>query len=136
VGGGKRARRGGTKTVGIIGGIGPESTIEYYRLAIALYRERTGDGSHPSILIDSIDLRRILALVEADRRADLTVFRPETRARFLAIVERMKAQDDVDGVILGGTELPLLLRDQEHAGVPLLDTTRIHVEEIVDRMCS
>ena len=32
------------KTLGIIGGIGPESTIEYYRAIIATYRERRQDG--------------------------------------------------------------------------------------------
>lgn len=32
------------KTVGIIGGIGPESTIEYYRMIIASYREEIRDG--------------------------------------------------------------------------------------------
>jgi aspartate/glutamate racemase len=32
------------KTVGIIGGIGPESTIEYYRLLVAEYRSRVQDG--------------------------------------------------------------------------------------------
>jgi aspartate/glutamate racemase len=37
-------------------------------------------------------------------------------------------------VILGGTELPLLLRDAGESPVPLLDTTRIHVETILDRM--
>jgi aspartate/glutamate racemase len=31
------------KTLGMIGGLGPESTIEYYRTIIALYREKTKD---------------------------------------------------------------------------------------------
>jgi aspartate/glutamate racemase len=31
------------KTLGIVGGIGPESTIQYYRSIIAAYRARTGD---------------------------------------------------------------------------------------------
>ena len=36
------------KTVGIIGGVGPESTIEYYRLIIATYRDRqSGTGVPP-----------------------------------------------------------------------------------------
>jgi aspartate racemase len=35
------------KSIGIIGGIGPESTIEYYRSIIALYSERILDGSIP-----------------------------------------------------------------------------------------
>ena len=51
------------KTVGIIGGIGPESTIEYYRSLIASYRERKPDGSYPSIIINSIDLTKMLSLI-------------------------------------------------------------------------
>ncbi len=43
------------KTVGMIGGIGPESTIEYYRLLIAAYRMRIPDGSYPPIIVNSID---------------------------------------------------------------------------------
>jgi hypothetical protein len=35
------------KTVGIVGGIAPESTIEYYRLIIASYRGKKQDGSYP-----------------------------------------------------------------------------------------
>ena len=42
------------KTLGIIGGIGPESTIQYYRSIIAAYRERVRDGSYPSVVINSI----------------------------------------------------------------------------------
>jgi aspartate racemase len=36
------------KTIGIIGGIGPESTIEYYRFLISRYRALKSDGSYPS----------------------------------------------------------------------------------------
>src|SRR5204863_2963978 len=49
------------------------------------------------------------------------ILRGETRARLLAIVDAMRDRDGIDGVILGGTELPLILRDGE-AAVPLLDT--------------
>jgi aspartate racemase len=225
------------KTVGIIGGIGPESTIEYYRLIIAGYRERQTDGSYPSIIINSVDLSKLLgwvganeldaftdflvgeierlaragvdfgalasntphivfdqirerspipliSIVESTRdtaqalglrrvglfgtrfttqgrfypdafsEAGMTIFAPnegeqayihekylgellnnillpETRERLLAIVDRMKERDGIEGLILGGTELPLILRDTEHNGIPFLDTTRIHVERIV-----
>ena len=44
--------------IGVVGGIGPESTIDYYRAMIAAYRERQPDGSYPSIVIDSIDVAR------------------------------------------------------------------------------
>jgi aspartate racemase len=48
------------KTPGIIGGIAPESTVHYYRSLIAAARTRLGDGSYPRILIESIDMKRML----------------------------------------------------------------------------
>jgi aspartate racemase len=60
------------KTLGIIGGLGPESTVDYYQTIIALYRERTGDGSYPKFLINSIDLNKGRALVTAGDRQGLT----------------------------------------------------------------
>jgi aspartate racemase len=63
-------------------------------------------------------------------------FVPETRAGLLAIVDRMKAKSDIDGVILAGTELPLILRDPDHNGMPFLNTTKIHVEAAVAEMLS
>jgi len=64
------------------------------------------------------------------------IFLPETRDRLTAIVDRMTARDHIEAVILGGTELPLLLRDPQHNGIPLLDTTRIHVNRIVAELVS
>jgi len=230
------------KTLGIIGGVGPESTVEYYRTIIALYRERTDDGSYPEFIINSVDLKKgldfmdandltgmadylleeigklalvganfglisantphivfdevaskspipLISIVEATCAAakarklrrlalfgtrftmqgtfypkvfsreaiELVVpdatdqdylhdkylnelvagkFLPETRARLLAIVDRMKANSDIDGVILAGTELPLILRDAEHNGIPFLNTTTIHCEAAVAEMFS
>jgi aspartate racemase len=63
-------------------------------------------------------------------------FLSETRSGLLAIVDRMKAKSDIDGVILAGTELPLILRDPAHNRIPFLDTTKIHVEAAVDEMLS
>jgi aspartate racemase len=230
------------KTLGIIGGLGPESTVDYYQKIIALYRERTGEGRYPEFIINSINLRKGLDFMDADdlpgmadyllegigklARAgadfglisantphivfdqleprspiplisiveatcasakarnlkrlallgtrytmqasfypkvfsregiELLVperndqdyihdkylnelvpgkFLPETRVGLLAIVDRMKAKSDIDGVILAGTELPLILRDPDHNGIPFLDTTKIHVEAAVDEMLS
>jgi len=62
------------KTIGIVGGLGPESTIEYYRFLIAAYQERQPDGSFPSIIINSLDLQRGLALVTANQLDELAAF--------------------------------------------------------------
>lgn len=61
-------------------------------------------------------------------------FRDETRAGVLALVERMRDSAAVDAVILGGTELPLLLRAPTIGNLPALDTTALHVGRIVDRL--
>jgi aspartate racemase len=55
---------------------------------------------------------------------------PDTRQRLLAIVDRMRRNEDIDGLILGGTELPLILGDVSGQDIPFLDTTKIHVQAI------
>jgi aspartate racemase len=228
------------KTLGIVGGLGPESTIDYYQKIIALYRERTCDGSYPEFIVNSVNLRKGLNFMDANDLAGMAdyllegiaklaragadfglisantphivfddvapkspiplisiveatcatakacnlkrpalfgtrytmqanfypkvfsregiallvpegedqdylhekyfselvpgKFLPETRAGLLAIVDRMKANSGIDGVILAGTELPLILRDAEHKGIPFLDTTKIHCEAAVAEM--
>ena len=64
------------------------------------------------------------------------IFRPESRARLLAIVARLKAEERIDGLILGGTELPLLMRDVGYQGIPILDTTKLHVDAVVAQLLS
>src|SRR4029077_14934836 len=59
------------KTLGIIGGLGPESTIDYYGKIIALYRERTGDGSYPQFIINSINMKKGLDFMEANNLAGM-----------------------------------------------------------------
>lgn len=214
------------RRIGIVGGIGPESTIEYYRLLIA---ER-----HLAITIDSVEVQALLDFMQAGalpkvadylvaavnrlvgggadvaiiaantphivfdevaRRAPIpmvsiveaaaehvaslglsrvallgtrytmegrfyqdvstrrgihlvipsdadrafvhdryineflkNIFSPETRAGLIAVIDRMVERDRIEAVILGGTELPLILTGDSHQGVRLLDTTRIHVQ--------
>lgn len=61
-------------------------------------------------------------------------FRDETRERFTSLVRRLGDEQGIDGVILGGTELPLLLPGPDLAGVPVLDTTALHVDAILERL--
>src|SRR5947209_5898074 len=60
--------------IGIIGGIGPESTIEYYRLILSFYRGRKNDGSNPPVLINSINMKRLLGLISAGELREASVY--------------------------------------------------------------
>ena len=62
------------------------------------------------------------------------IFLSETRQGLLEIVERLKRQEGIEGVILGGTELPLILRDAAFREIAVLDTTQIHVRSAVAQM--
>jgi aspartate racemase len=59
------------------------------------------------------------------------IIRPETREQLFAIADRLKESDDIQGLILGGTELSLILREPTVRDIPVLDTTRIHARAIV-----
>ena len=224
--------------LGLVGGLGPESTIDYYCRILDSWKE-TEPASSPSIVIDSLDVRRALDLVAQDREAlteyllasverlagagaDFVAisantphlvfdalaarahvpllsivdtcaeeasrrglqrvlllgtrftmeapFYPEvfgrrgievvapteeerswihgiyveellrgefhdsTRRELVSIIERIRKAEAIDGVVLGGTELPLLLRGREVAKLPVLDTTALHVGAIVKRL--
>lgn len=226
------------KTLGIVGGIAPESTIDYYRRIIALYRERTCDDSYPPIIITSIDMKRMLDLIGARKLPEVTAYllnevlrlakagadvgllasntphivfddirrqspiplvsiveatcdatkalglgrvglfgtrftmrarfypevfakvgiavvvpnpaeqdyihdrymselvqgtyRTETRERLLDIVKQFRERESIEGLILGGTELPLLFRKEDETGIPLLNTTELHAQRAVN----
>ena len=51
------------KKVGIIGGIGPASTLDYYSGIIDKYRAKTNDDNYPEIVINSINMTEMLLYV-------------------------------------------------------------------------
>ena len=225
-------------TVGLVGGLGPESTIDYYRRILEAWG-REDPATAPSIVIDSLDVGKALHLVATDRpalaeylldslrrlagagvdfiamtantphivsdelaaRSPVPIlsivevcatearqrglkrlallgtrftmeaafypdvfarhginlvtpdevertwlheryvgemlqgdFRDETRRECIALVRRLRERAGIEGVILGGTELTLLISSPEIGGVPALDTTALHVAAIVKRL--
>ena len=230
------------KIIGMIGGIGPESTIDYYKRLLEGTQKRNPGGPPPSIIINSIDLQKgldflgtnqlqelteyivpevmrlhgagaefgflaansphivfddisrrspipLVSIVEATcaeaqarrfkklglfgtrftmhghfypdvfTRAGLTLavptadeqdyihdkylnelipgkFLPQTREGLLAIARRMRDEEGIQALILGGTELPLIFTDESALGIPFLDTTQIHVNAILDHAIS
>jgi aspartate racemase len=228
------------KTAGLVGGLGPESTIEYYRQIVARYRARQSNGDSPRLFIASLDVLKTLGLIgdgalqevadylshavdglaragadfaaiaantphivfdevayrspiplisivqtTCDKAASLALcrvgllstrftmengfygralakcgvevvvpkkddrdyvhnkyvgellmgdVRPETRGGLLDVISRMRDTAGIEGVILGGTELTLIFPDDHGVGIPVLDTTKIHIDRIVDAL--
>lgn len=58
-------------------------------------------------------------------------FLPEAKATYLAIVDRMRAAG-AQGVILGCTEIPLLISQPDRPDFPMFDTAGLHVAAAVD----
>jgi len=61
------------------------------------------------------------------------IVKEETLKAFQKIILRMKQENGIEAVILGCTELPLLLNDKV-SPLPCLDTMQIHVKSLVDKI--
>jgi aspartate racemase len=64
---------------------------------------------------------------------ELGIFTDDTRKGLIDIIDRLVRQEEVEAIILGCTELPLILKDGD-SDTPFLNTTAIHVESVV-RYC-
>jgi len=101
------------KVAGIIGGIAPESTIEYYRLIVAAYRERLGDGSYPALLINSIDMQKMLGLIAAEASSALTEY-------LLREIDKLARAGAEFGLLASNTPHVVFAELRQRAPLPLL----------------
>ncbi|MGQ1948535.1 aspartate/glutamate racemase family protein [Geofilum sp. OHC36d9] len=63
---------------------------------------------------------------------ELGIFKDKTKQELLEIVADMKEKQQIDAVILGCTEFPLMFTDDSYCDLPFLNTTRIHVNAIIN----
>jgi aspartate racemase len=106
------------KTAGMIGGLGPESTIDYYRSIVARYRARKPDSGNPHILINSLDVDKGLAMLDAGRLHDLADY----VAAGVASLENAGA----DFAFIAANTPHLVFEEvQERSVIPLLSIVRV-----------
>ncbi|HET9635112.1 MAG TPA: amino acid racemase [Gemmatimonadaceae bacterium] len=120
----EEAKRRGMKRVGLLG---TRFTMEgsFYPNVLARYGIECVTPDEREIVW--IHERYIGQMLRGD-------FREETRDGVIGIILRLGNEERIDGVILGGTELTLLLSASSIGGVPALDTTALHVSAIVKRL--
>ena len=105
------------QTAGMIGGLGPESTVDYYRSIIARYRARKPDGGYPHIILNSLDVNKGIALLDAERLGDL--------ADYLAAgVESLVRAGADFGFIAANTPHLVFDEVQRRSAIPLLSIVR------------
>lgn len=101
------------RIAGMIGGLGPESTIDYYRSIIARCRARDPEGRSPQIIINSLDVDRGIAMLDAGRLDEL--------ADYLAAgVERLVHAGADFGFIAANTPHLVLDEVQRQSAIPLI----------------
>jgi aspartate racemase len=105
------------KTAGMIGGLGPESTVDYYRSIIARYRARNPDRSYPSLIINSLDLSKGLQLVDTGRLSELTDY-------LAAGVQSLVRAGAVFGFFSANTPHIVFDEVQRQSAIPLLSIVR------------
>ena len=59
-----------------------------------------------------------------DHELLMSIINAESRSRFLGIIDKLRSQG-AEGIVLGCTEIPLLIR-QEDTDLPVFNTTAIH----------
>jgi aspartate racemase len=64
------------------------------------------------------------------------IIRDQSRERLLQIADRMKHDDEIEGLLLGGTELSLIIKSLDGAGLELLDTMQIQIAAAIKEMLS
>ncbi|KPK89945.1 aspartate racemase [bacterium SM23_31] len=60
------------KTIGLIGGLGPESTVYYYNEIISAFNTRYADLAYPEIIVYSADMNEFMKFVEARNWRELS----------------------------------------------------------------
>ena len=108
-------------TIGIIGGLGPESTVDYYRSILARYRARTQNHGYPQIIINSLDVDKGIAMLEANRLDDLAQY------LFDATEQLVRAGADFACI---AANTPHLVFDevQRRSAIPLISIVRATVD--------
>jgi aspartate racemase len=105
------------RTAGIIGGLGPESTIDYYRSILARYRERKPGGGYPHIIISSLDVDKGIAMLDAGRLDDLADY-------LVAGLEPLVRGGADFGLIAANTPHLVFDEVQRRSAIPLLSIVR------------
>lgn len=114
--------RDGVKRIGLLG--------TAFTMELDFYRYRISEQHEIEVVVPELHDRQMVHDIIYQELCRGQV-EAESREVFLAIIDRMREQN-IDGVILGCTEIGMLLQSQ-HTDIKLYDTTAIHTQQAVLR---
>src|SRR5438105_14944142 len=101
------------KILGMIGGTGPESTVEYYRRLVAAYKARNPKGGAPPIIINSVGNKNLVEWFTRNELAPVIDF-------LTAEIETL-ARAGADFALIAAVTPHLVFEElQQRARIPLL----------------
>ncbi|MEA3431514.1 MAG: aspartate/glutamate racemase family protein [candidate division WOR-3 bacterium] len=140
------------KKIGIIGGLGPESTIDYYRLIIDSSQKAQINENYPEMIIYSLNINEVSDMMEAEQwdklidllanaikliskaEADFAVIAANTphivfdEVKTLSPIPMLSIVEETCKVI---KTLDLKKVGLDEFGIPFLNTSKIHAESAV-----
>ena len=119
---GERIAASGIKRIGLLG--------TAFTLEQEFYKGRLAQRFELDVLIPDADDRALVHCVIYDELVQGKIV-PASRQAYRDVIARL-VERGAQGIILGCTEIMLLVR-QEDSAVPLFDTTRLHVEAAIAR---
>jgi len=120
----KAILKNGLKKVGLLG--------TRYTMQLGFYADHLAKYGIETIIPDQEDIDFINNTIYNEFSKN--IFLPETKARYLKVISKLKERG-AEGIILGCTEIPLLLK-QSDCDILLFDTAKIHSNAGVDHVVS
>lgn len=111
------------KKIGIIGGLGPESTVDYYQRIITLFKSNHPDLLYPEIILYSVDMNELLGII-SERKWSVLV------QRLVDTVNRIKAAGAQFAVIASNTPHVVFTQLEQEAALPLVSIVKATCDEI------
>lgn len=119
---GEKVKKNGIKTVALLG--------TKYTMEEDFYRDHLERNYGLKVVIPNKTEREYINTVIFDELCAGKI-NENSKERYIQIIDRLVKEEGAEGVILGCTEIPLLI-NQEDVDVPVFDTMSIHVEAAVE----
>jgi aspartate racemase len=113
-------KKAGFTKVGLIGTPGT--------MSLPFYKEKLGEYGITVITPPEKEYKIIFEIIHNE--LTFNIIKEESRQEYLRIMNEL-VQAGAQGIILGCTEIPMLIK-QEHTAIPVFDTTSIHANAAVD----